>query len=59
MFLMRSELGLSYPSIGDKFGGRDHTTALHAFEKINKEVELNEKLKETLFALKERLYTLN
>ncbi len=58
MFLMRSELGLSYPSIGDKLGGRDHTTALHAFEKINKELEINEKLKETLFALKERLYSL-
>lgn len=58
MFLMRSELSLSYPSIGDKFGGRDHTTALHAYEKINKELEVNEKLKETLFALKERLYSL-
>lgn len=58
MFLMRSELNLSYPSIGDKLGGRDHTTALHAFEKINKEMEINEKLKETLFALKERLYNL-
>jgi chromosomal replication initiator protein len=58
MYLMRSELGLSYPSIGEKFGGRDHTTAIHAFEKINKELEENEKLKEALATLKERLYRL-
>ncbi|MFH0969823.1 MAG: chromosomal replication initiator protein DnaA [Patescibacteria group bacterium] len=58
MFLMRSELNLSYPSIGEKFGGRDHTTALHAFEKINKELEENEKLKDAIFVLKERLYTI-
>lgn len=56
MYLMRNELNLSYPSIGEKLGGRDHTTALHAFEKINKEVEENEKLQETIFTLKERLY---
>jgi chromosomal replication initiator protein len=59
MYLMRSELSLSYPSIGEKFGGRDHTTALHAFEKINKELEKNEKLKEDLFILKDQLYRIN
>jgi chromosomal replication initiator protein len=58
MYIMRSELNLSYPSIGEKFGGRDHTTALHAFEKINKELETNEKLKEALLSLRERLYNL-
>lgn len=59
MYIMRSELNLSYPSIGEKFGGRDHTTALHAFEKINRELENNEKLKEALVVLKERLYSLD
>ncbi|MDO8529594.1 MAG: chromosomal replication initiator protein DnaA [bacterium] len=56
MYLMRNELNLSYPSIGEKFGGRDHTTALHAFEKINKELGENEKLQEAIFVLKDRLY---
>lgn len=59
MYLMRSELSLSYPGIGEKFGGRDHTTALHAFEKINKELEINEKLKEAVLTLKERLYQID
>jgi len=59
MYLMRSELNISYPGIGEKFGGRDHTTALHAFEKINKELDISEKLKEAIFTLKERLYQLD
>jgi chromosomal replication initiator protein len=59
MYLMRSELNISYPGIGEKFGGRDHTTALHAFEKINKELDVNEKLKDAILTLRERLYQLD
>jgi chromosomal replication initiator protein len=58
MYLMRSELHYSYPGIGEKMGGRDHTTAIHAFEKITKELELDKKLSEDLAYLKERLYSL-
>ena len=43
MYLMRSELQYSFPGIGQKMGGRDHTTAIHAFEKINKEIQSNKK----------------
>ena len=56
MYLMRSELNVSYPSIGTQFGGRDHTTALHAYEKINKEMESNEKVREDITILRERIY---
>lgn len=56
MYLMRTELGASYPGIGAQFGGRDHTTALHAFEKIQTEQEQDEKLKEDLSALVEKIY---
>lgn len=58
MYLMRSELSASYPLVGEKFGGRDHTTALHAYEKISRELETNKKLKEVLFILREKLYSL-
>ena len=39
MYLMREELKSSYPFIGSKLGGRDHTTAIYACEKIGKELE--------------------
>ncbi len=58
MYLMRSELNVSYPSIGNQFGGRDHTTALHAYEKINKEIELDEKVREDVAILRERIYAI-
>ncbi len=35
MYLCRTLTNKSYPEIGRRFGGRDHTTALHAFNKIN------------------------
>lgn len=58
MYLMRTELNASYPGIGAQFGGRDHTTALHAYEKINKEMETDEKVREDVLLLKEKLYSL-
>jgi len=58
MYLMRSELNTSYPSIGIQFGGRDHTTALHAFEKIAKDIENDDKVKEDVAILKDRLYAI-
>lgn len=59
MYLMRSELRYSYPGIGEKMGGRDHTTAIHAFEKIRKELEVDEKLIEEIASLKEQLYSIS
>ena len=58
MYLLRSELQASYPGIGELFGGRDHTTALHAYEKISREVSENEKLQEDITILKERIYNI-
>jgi chromosomal replication initiation ATPase DnaA len=36
MFVLRSQLGLSYPEIGRIIAGRDHTTAMHACRKIDR-----------------------
>lgn len=58
MYLMRSELDYSYPGIGERLGGRDHSTAIHAFEKIKKELTINKKLTEDMAVLKKQLYTL-
>lgn len=59
MYLMRMELNYSFPGIGEKLGGRDHTTAIHAFDKITKELEIDEKLIEDITFLREKLYSLS
>lgn len=59
MFLMREELKMSYPAIGEELGGRDHTTAIHAHEKISKEIENDLKLKQDIEMIKQRLYINN
>ena len=56
MFLMREELHASFPSIGHELGGRDHTTAMHACTKISQEIQRNEKMKQDLVLLRQRLY---
>ena len=56
MFLMRQELNSSYPNIGQNVGGRDHTTAMHACEKINKLIDQNEKIKNDISILKQKIY---
>lgn len=56
IFLMREELNTSYPSIGEELGGRDHTTAIHSYNKINKEKEENDKLNQEIISIKQLLY---
>ncbi len=38
MYLLREDFNISYPTIGIKLGGRDHTTVIHSCEKIKREV---------------------
>jgi len=56
MFLLREELKASYPAIGMEVGGRDHTTAMHAYDKVNREKEEDLKLKQDLESLREKIY---
>lgn len=56
MYLLRKENSVSFPTIGEFFGGRDHTTAMHACEKIEKLLEHDEDLFQELNFIRERLY---
>ena len=38
MFLLREDFHISFPTIGDKLGGRDHTTVIHSCEKIKNDL---------------------
>jgi len=57
MYLMREELNSSYPSIGKIIGGRDHTTAIHAYTKIAADLQEDEKLRHDLNLIRQRLYS--
>ncbi|MFA5173214.1 MAG: chromosomal replication initiator protein DnaA [Candidatus Paceibacterota bacterium] len=56
MFLLRNILNTSFPFIGDKMGKRDHTTVMHACEKINKEMEKNINTSQKVNLIKESIY---
>lgn len=56
MYLIREELHLSYPKIADEIGKKDHTTIMHGVEKIEKEIDSNERLRQEINLIKERLY---
>ena len=45
MYLTREMTDLSLPKIGKAFGGKDHTTVLHAYDKISEELKTNESTK--------------
>ena len=57
MYLMREEMKSSYPTIGNEIGGRDHTTVIHAYEKIVKNLKTDDKLRQDINVLKQKLYT--
>jgi len=56
MFLMREELDASFPNIGSELGNRDHTTAMHSYQKIKREIEQNNRIKKDIDMIRERLY---
>ena len=56
IYLMREEIKSSYPSIGQELGGRDHTTAMHAYSKISRQIEVDEKVKQDVEAIRQQLY---
>ena len=55
MYLCRELTDASYPEIGRQFGGKDHTTIIHACRQVTKAKETNTVLQATLETLKEQI----
>ena len=56
MYILREDFKYSFPTIARRLGGKDHTTAIHAVEKIKKEMEKNDELKEEIKVIRERIF---
>jgi chromosomal replication initiator protein len=56
MYLLRSELHLSFPKIAIELGRKDHTTAIHSVEKIEKAVKLDFLIREQVAEIRDKLY---
>jgi chromosomal replication initiator protein len=56
MYLLRSELHLSFPRIAGELGRKDHTTAIHSVEKIEKAIKLDHLIREQVSEIRDKLY---
>lgn len=56
MYLLRSELHLSFPRIAVELGRKDHTTAMHSVDKIEQTLSLDHDIRSHINEIKERLY---
>jgi chromosomal replication initiator protein len=55
IYICRELTKCSYPEIGEKFGGKDHSTIIHSFKKIEKLFSLDLEIKNTIETLKRNL----
>lgn len=56
MYMLRSELHLSFPKIARELGRKDHTTAIHSIEKIEKEALVDADIRAAISSIKGKLY---
>ncbi|MBU3925580.1 chromosomal replication initiator protein DnaA [Patescibacteria group bacterium] len=56
MYLLREDLNISYPYIGQKFGQRDHTTVIHAYKKVDEAIKKDVKFCEEIENIRCILY---
>lgn len=56
MYLLRSELHMSFPTIAAELGRKDHTTAIHSVEKIERAIKLDYLIREQVAEIKDGLY---
>lgn len=55
MYLLREDFNISFPTIGEKFGGRDHTTVIHSCDKIKNDLKTDGILSEELTQIRSML----
>ena len=55
MYACRRHLGLSYPELGRAFGGRDHSTVIHAVKKIEKILVNDKNVRHLVASVAERV----
>ncbi len=55
MYILREDFNISYPTIGEKLGGRDHTTVIHSCDKIKREVLLDNTLSQQINQIRSML----
>jgi chromosomal replication initiator protein len=55
MYILREDFNISFPSIGNKLGGRDHTTVIHSYEKIKEELKTDTLLSQEISQLRSML----
>lgn len=55
MYLSRELTDFSLPKIGDAFGGRDHTTVIHAHEKISQQIKIDQELNKVINNITEKI----
>ena len=55
MFITREITDLSLPRIGEEFGGRDHSTVIHACQKIAEEMETNTDFKNLILRIEREI----
>ena len=56
MYILREDFNTSYPYIGQKLGGRDHTTVMHAYDKIKTDITRDPLLSQEIDQIKSLLY---
>lgn len=52
MYLLREDYSLPYPAIGEKMGGRDHTTVIHSYEKVCEDLKTDHQLEQEIAQLR-------
>ncbi|MCC6147960.1 MAG: chromosomal replication initiator protein DnaA [Anaerolineaceae bacterium] len=56
MYLLREEVNVSLPQIGEALGGRDHTTVMYGCDKVADLIERDDRLRRQIFQIREKLY---